>query len=71
MTALWIGSRDANPVPGWGKIPFWGPARQDARHPHPDFDTRRYLEAHPDVASSGLDPLVHYVLYGTAAAATS
>ncbi|MBV8809680.1 MAG: glycosyltransferase, partial [Acidobacteriaceae bacterium] len=32
--------------------------------PHPLFDTAFYLESHPDVASSGMNALVHYALYG-------
>jgi SAM-dependent methyltransferase len=29
-----------------------------------DFDTERYLELHPDVRMSGIDPLTHYLAYG-------
>ena len=29
------------------------------------FDRHWYLERYPDVAQSGLDPLLHYVLWGT------
>ena len=34
------------------------------RSPGPDFDGPWYLAIHPDVADSGLNPLVHYLLYG-------
>jgi hypothetical protein len=40
----------------------WG--QFDARNPHPGFDVARYLNAYPDVASSGTDPLIHFVLHG-------
>lgn len=40
----------------------------DPRHiglsPHPLFDAEYYLRSHPDVAESGMSPLVHYVLHG-------
>lgn len=32
--------------------------------PGPDFDTRRYLEANPDVLAAGINPLLHYLGYG-------
>ncbi len=32
--------------------------------PSEDFSTTRYLEANPDVADSGLNPLEHYVQFG-------
>lgn len=38
----------------------------DRRDPGPGFDARRYLALHPDVARSGLDPLVHYERFGRA-----
>lgn len=28
------------------------------------FDTRHYLDTHPDIAASGVDPLLHYVEHG-------
>jgi O-antigen biosynthesis protein len=34
------------------------------RSPSPRFDTRYYLESNPDVAGSGINPLVHYVFQG-------
>jgi glycosyltransferase involved in cell wall biosynthesis len=34
------------------------------RDPCPAFSTSLYLRAYPDVAASGLNPLVHYLLYG-------
>jgi hypothetical protein len=30
----------------------------------PHFDTRFYLEANPDVAAAGADPLTHFMIYG-------
>jgi glycosyltransferase involved in cell wall biosynthesis len=36
------------------------------RDAYKDFDERLYLQRNPDVASRGLDPLVHFVLYGKA-----
>ncbi len=35
-------------------------------NPNPFFDTRYYLDQNPDVASSGIDPLFHYIVYGEA-----
>lgn len=32
--------------------------------PHPLFDAAWYLKTYPDVAESGMSPLVHYVLHG-------
>jgi glycosyltransferase involved in cell wall biosynthesis len=34
------------------------------RRPGKGFDTAHYLETYPDVAGSGLNPLVHYLLHG-------
>ncbi|TCK31689.1 glycosyl transferase family 2 [Ancylobacter aquaticus] len=34
--------------------------------PSPFFDGAHYLATHPDVAASGLNPLVHYALWGQA-----
>jgi GT2 family glycosyltransferase/glycosyltransferase involved in cell wall biosynthesis len=34
------------------------------RDPHPLFSTRFYLERNPDVAASGVNPLVHYLTRG-------
>lgn len=34
------------------------------RSPSPDFSAVRYAAGHPDVADSGLSPLVHYVRFG-------
>jgi GT2 family glycosyltransferase len=36
----------------------------EGRDPHPLFSTRFYLERYPDVAASGIDPLVHYLTRG-------
>jgi hypothetical protein len=33
-----------------------------AASPHPLFDCQAYLDAHPDAAAQGANPLVHYVL---------
>jgi len=35
-------------------------------NPHPSFDTRYYLKKNPDVAQSGMNPLIHYVVHGQA-----
>ncbi|MDF3128816.1 class I SAM-dependent methyltransferase [Kiritimatiellaeota bacterium B1221] len=37
---------------------------KENRLPHPDIDTRLYLENYPDVANAGINPLVHYVNFG-------
>lgn len=37
-----------------------------ALNPSERFDTASYLEVNPDVRASGMNPLVHYVLYGRA-----
>lgn len=34
------------------------------RNPGPGFDSRRYLDANPDVAMSECDPVVHYLQFG-------
>lgn len=34
------------------------------RDPGPGFSTRAYLRHNPDVGADGINPLVHYVLYG-------
>ncbi len=33
--------------------------------PGPDFSTQGYLKTYPDVARAGIDPLSHFVLYGS------
>lgn len=38
----------------------------EGRDPGPGFSTSWYLSAYPDVAAEGLNPLVHYALYGRA-----
>ena len=37
---------------------------RDGLDPGPWFDTSYYVDANPDVRSSGLNPLVHYLLFG-------
>lgn len=34
------------------------------RNPSPAFDTGYYLSTYPDVAASGKNPLLHYIIYG-------
>lgn len=34
--------------------------------PGPGFSTRRYLQANPDVAAAGMNPLLHYLAHGRA-----
>jgi glycosyltransferase involved in cell wall biosynthesis len=41
---------------------FWGFLQ--GRDPSPRFQTRGYLSANPDVARSGVNPLLHYVAFG-------
>jgi len=36
----------------------------EGRNPGPLFDTKFYLKQNPDVAASGMNPLVHYILHG-------
>jgi GT2 family glycosyltransferase/tetratricopeptide (TPR) repeat protein len=40
----------------------WGAA--EGRRPHPCFDPAYYLLKYPDVARSGVNPLLHYLLQG-------
>jgi hypothetical protein len=37
---------------------------RDRSSPHPTFSARAYLDRYPDVAASGMNPLVHYVCLG-------
>jgi len=37
---------------------------QEGRKAGPLFDTHFYLEQNPDVADSGINPLIHYIEYG-------
>ncbi len=37
---------------------------KDSKNPSPKFDTKAYLQKNPDVAESGINPLMHYVLHG-------
>lgn len=39
---------------------------QEGYDPSPDFSTRAYLEAYEDIAESGLNPFVHYLVNGRA-----
>jgi hypothetical protein len=38
----------------------------DGGEPHPLFDPAFYLRQYPDVAAAGVNPLLHYLKYGTA-----
>jgi hypothetical protein len=38
----------------------------EGRDPSPDFSSRAYLTAYPDVEAAGLNPLEHYVSQGRA-----
>jgi len=38
----------------------------EGRDPNPMFSTKAYLKLNPDVAISGMNPLLHFVLYGAA-----
>ncbi len=37
---------------------------REGRNPGPLFDTKSYLARNPDVAASGINPLIHYLLLG-------
>jgi GT2 family glycosyltransferase len=39
---------------------------KEGRDPHANFDTSSYLEDYPDVRRSGINPLLHFWLYGRA-----
>jgi hypothetical protein len=39
---------------------------REGRDPNPFFSSRTYLKLNPDVAISGMNPLVHFVRYGAA-----
>lgn len=60
-----------NPELGKDRLARRNPAKHyykvGARHglnPGPNFDTQFYLTNNPDVRSAGVNPLVHYVLFG-------
>jgi len=36
----------------------------DSKNPSTLFNTSKYLELNPDVAEAGMNPLLHFVLYG-------
>lgn len=36
----------------------------EGRIPNPFFDPRAYVSANPDIAEGGLDPVIHYALFG-------
>lgn len=36
----------------------------EGRNPSPNFDSQAYLDANPDVASGGFNPLYHYLRFG-------
>lgn len=38
----------------------------EERDPAPDFSTKYYLEAHPDVAAAGVNPFWHFIVAGRA-----
>lgn len=50
----------------WALMPQdWRRKREHARFRSSGlFDTARYLEAYPDVAENGMDPVRHYILHG-------
>ena len=37
---------------------------KEGRDPRPDFSTRYYLAAHPDVRDAGVNPFYHYISAG-------
>jgi hypothetical protein len=36
----------------------------EGRNPSVDFNSFNYIQAYPDVASEGMNPLVHFIKYG-------
>jgi hypothetical protein len=42
----------------------------EGRKPGPDFDTTAYVDAHPELRKTGLNPLVHFVRSQAATSAT-
>ncbi len=50
----------------WALMPQdWRRKREHARYRSSGlFDAARYLEAYPDVADNGMDPIRHYILHG-------
>lgn len=60
---VWLARQD----PGLSELSlraFLADPQYNALSPHPLFDAAYYLHKHPDVAQSGMSPLVHYVLHG-------
>jgi hypothetical protein len=37
---------------------------KEGRDPSPQFDTKDYLAANPNVKALGVDPLIHFLVYG-------
>jgi hypothetical protein len=50
----------------WATMPeYWRRRREHARYKLAGlFDATRYQEMYPDVATSGIDPVRHYILHG-------
>ncbi len=44
-----------------GMIHFIEKGAREKRNPHPMFDIDSYLRENPDVAESGMNPLVHFL----------
>jgi len=38
----------------------------EGRNPSEKFNSSYYLEQNPDVKSSGMNPLLHYIIFGKA-----
>lgn len=52
----------ADPDSAWAHFLAFG--AKEGRFAHPLFDTARYLRLNPDVARSGVNPLLHYIEHG-------
>ena len=55
--------------PKWWTLmpPRWRRKREHARYRNSGLlDAEKYLEAYPDVAEYGMDPIRHYILHGMA-----
>ena len=65
VSTAWLvaqaGERDSDPLTAW--LNGWPELRLN---PHPCLRLDAYLEENPDVAESGINPLVHWLMFGRA-----